>query len=199
MLSKEEWICQNFQQSLLEKTKIVNSVKIISGSLKGRVVKFDSTDSLRPTLGRIRETLFNWLFDHTHSANCLDLFAGSGSLGFEAISRGASHCTFVELSKKNVDNIQQNINTFGLKNCDVIHQDAHQFISNSTNKFDLIFFDPPFASSCYLWLDDVAKKILAPQGIIYLESSKTVESNVLKAIKHKKTKSLYYGIYEQDR
>ncbi|MGB4562175.1 MAG: RsmD family RNA methyltransferase, partial [Methylophilaceae bacterium] len=99
----------------MEKTKIVNSVKIISGSLKGRVVKFDSTDSLRPTLGRIRETLFNWLFDHTHSANCLDLFAGSGSLGFEAISRGASHCTFVEQSKKNVDNILQNINTFGLK------------------------------------------------------------------------------------
>ena len=55
------------------------------------------------------------------------------------------------------------------------------------NKFDLIFFDPPYASKCYLWLDDVAKKILAPQGIIYLESSKTVESNVLKAIKHKKT------------
>ena len=167
----------------MEKTKIVNSVKIISGSLKGRVVKFDSTDSLRPTLGRIRETLFNWLFDHTHSANCLDLFAGSGSLGFEAISRGASHCTFVELSKKNVDNIQQNINTFGLKNCDVIHQDAHQFISNSTNKFDLIFFDPPFASSCYLWLDDVAKKILAPQGIIYLESSKTVESRCFESYK----------------
>jgi 16S rRNA (guanine966-N2)-methyltransferase len=104
-----------------------------------------------------------------------------------------------EQSKKNVDNIQQNINTFGLKNCDVIHQDAHQFISSSKNKYDLIFFDPPYASKYYLWLDDVAKKILAPQGIIYLESSKTVESNVLKAIKHKKTKSLYYGIYEQVR
>lgn len=199
MLSKEGWICQNFQQLLLEKIKIANSVKIISGSLKGRVVKFDTTDSLRPTLSRIRETLFNWLFDHIHSANCLDLFAGSGSLGFEAISRGAKYCTFVEKSKKNANNIQQNISTFDLKNCDVIHQDAHQFIFSSTNKYDLIFFDPPFGSSCYLWLEDVAKKILAPQGIIYIESSKQVELKILKVIKQKKTKSLCYGIYEQVR
>lgn len=195
MLSKEGLICQNFQQLLLEKNNISNSIKIIGGSLKRKSILFEGSDDLRPTLGRIKETLFNWLGNDLSDKNCLDLFAGSGSLGFESISRGALSCTFIDHTHSNIENIQKNIIDLDLSNCEVVISEAYRYVNSVDCKYDLIFFDPPYHSDCYDWLEFAAGKLLSEGGIIYIESSKKINLDKIKMLKEKKTKSLYYGIY----
>jgi 16S rRNA (guanine966-N2)-methyltransferase len=182
---------------LLEKNNITNSVKIISGTLNRRSIVFnDSSKDLRPTLSRIKETLFNWLDNNFDDVACLDLFAGSGSLGFEAISRGAKNCTFVDNNIINIQNIEKNIKKFNLDNCYFENKDAKQYIKSAEKKFDLIFFDPPYKSKYYELLDEIVVKLLAFNGVIYIESSNKIQLENIKMIKCKKTKTLHYGIYQ---
>ena len=86
-----------------------NEVRIIGGQWRGRKLRFPDRPDLRPTLGRVRETLFNWLAPDIHGAHCLDLYAGSGALGFEALSRGAAEVTFVERDRKAASALQANV------------------------------------------------------------------------------------------
>ena len=95
----------------------MNSIRISGGNLKGKKIYFEFNDSLRPTSNKLREILFNWThFELEQGFECLDLFAGTGALGFEAISRNASKVTFVELNKKHYLNIKKNILKLGLQN-----------------------------------------------------------------------------------
>ena len=132
-------------------------------------------------------------------ATCLDLFAGSGSLGFEAISRGAHACQFIDYSKANIEQINLNIKSLQLKNCTTEISESHKYIIRTNQRYDIVFFDPPYKSNCYDWLKQALEKLLKPDGIIYIESANKIELESLCMIREKKTKTLFYGIYKYDR
>lgn len=150
-----------------------NEVRIIGGQWKGRKLVFPARDGLRPTLGRVRETLFNWLAADIAGARCLDLFAGSGALGFEAASRGAAEVTFVERDRKASEALVTNAERLGCTA--VVHcLPADRFLKQATaTAFDLVFFDPPFADrKASKLLPLLLEQRLTPDGLLYLEGSR---------------------------
>ncbi|SFV56844.1 Ribosomal RNA small subunit methyltransferase D [hydrothermal vent metagenome] len=121
-----------------------SEVRLIGGVHKGRKIFFSEIEGLRPTPNRLRETLFNWLQFDIRNANILDLFAGSGALGFEAYSRGAKKVFLVEKNKIAYQNLLENKNNLKSDNIEVIKEDAFVFLKNNIDNFDIIFCDPPF-------------------------------------------------------
>ena len=123
-------------------------VRIIGGKWKGRKLKFNAAADLRPTLGRTRETLFNWIRFELPQTNCLDLFAGSGVLGLEALSQGASRVTFVDRSSTHIEQIQAHLDLLGAQQqAQAFSIDALRFLKqlqHSQDKFQIVFVDPPF-------------------------------------------------------
>jgi 16S rRNA (guanine966-N2)-methyltransferase len=151
-----------------------NSFRIIGGEWRGRRLSFADNPAIRPTPDRVRETLFNWLQSTTPSSRCLDLFAGSGALGLEALSRGASQVEFVELDRKSTAVIKENIELLESDNGEVITRDALQFLSKLTDgessSYDLIFLDPPFATNLLeRSLAQLEKMQLSSGALIYIE------------------------------
>lgn len=124
-------------------------IRIIGGRWRGRQLTFPAAPDLRPTGDRIRETLFNWLQPHLPNANCLDLFAGSGALGFEALSRGAAALVSVELNSAAVQALRANLVALGGQRCTITAADAVAWLQTTPpqNSFDIVFLDPPFASN----------------------------------------------------
>ena len=125
--------------------KTSSHVRIIGGKWKGRKLKFNPSADLRPTLGRTRETLFNWLRGHLQDAHCVDLFAGSGALGFEALSQGAAQVTFVEKHRRHVDQIRQHVADLGASH--LAHAaccDARKNLTDNPDRYQIAFVDPPF-------------------------------------------------------
>ena len=121
-----------------------NTIRIIGGELRGRKLNFPDAKDLRPTPDRVRETLFNWLQEQIHGARCLDLFAGSGALGLEALSRGAAEVVFVERDGHVAQKLRENLDLLGQKNGQCIQASAEQFLRGSAEPFDIVFLDPPF-------------------------------------------------------
>ncbi len=127
-----------------------NSIRIIGGDLRSRKIEFPTITGLRPTSDRVRETLFNWIQMDISGNNCLDLFSGSGALGIESLSRGASSVTFVEENQIAAKSIQENLNRLHLSEGEVVCSDALKWIDNqksSATKYDVVFLDPPFSSN----------------------------------------------------
>lgn len=123
-------------------------LRIIGGEWRSRIIQFPAAEGLRPTGDRIRETLFNWLAPYVSGANCLDLFAGSGILGLEALSRGAQHCTAIELNPQAAKQLQNNKQLLQASKLEIIEGNAMRFIGEPASaKFDLVFLDPPFADN----------------------------------------------------
>ncbi len=124
-------------------------IRIIGGRWRGRQLTFPATPDLRPTGDRVRETLFNWLQPHLANGNCLDLFAGSGALGFEALSRGATALESVELNSAAAQALRANLAALGGHNCSITTADAVTWLMKTPphNTFDIVFLDPPFASN----------------------------------------------------
>ena len=122
-----------------------NRVRIIGGSHRGRFVSFPDAAGLRPTTDRVRETLFNWVQPFIPGSRCLDLFAGSGALGFEAASRGAEGVIMVERNPEVAGHLKQNARILGLTNVEVLTADAFGWLASANGGFDLVFVDPPFA------------------------------------------------------
>lgn len=127
----------------------------------------------------------------------MDLFAGSGSLGFESLSRNASCCVFVDKQKETIINIEKNIKNLELKHAEIFLGDANDFVAKTQRQFDIIFFDPPYDSNLYNLIPDITERLLSEQGIIYIESKKNRSFENLKTLKLKSTKTLEYGIYEK--
>jgi len=153
-----------------------NQLRIIGGLYRSRKLSFPDVEGLRPTGDRIRETLFSWLAPHVEGARCLDLFAGSGALGFEALSRGAKHVTFVEQSPKACDYLRQNIALLKTEaQTEMIGIDSAIALQRLTEPFDIVFLDPPFAYdqlvSVCAQLED--RHLVKPDGVIYLEQAKS--------------------------
>lgn len=146
-------------------------LRIIGGQWRGRKLRFPAGAPIRPTPDRVRETLFNWLGARVHAARCLDLFAGSGALGLEALSRGASHATFVECDSTAVRELRERLVQWGAREARVVQGDALQFLTGPATPFGLVFLDPPFDSA----LLPQAAALLARHGwlaagaLIYVE------------------------------
>lgn len=177
-----------------------SSLRIIGGKWRSRKIFFTDMPGLRPTHDRIRETLFNWLqFDIT-DAVCLDLFAGSGALGFEALSRGAKEVTFVDISPVITKTLQENINCIGADNTAIYCFDFNKNANIPFNKeFDIVFLDPPFHQSLLAksisWL--TKNQLLNTKALIYIEVElggfdATILPENWEVLKHKKTQSLEY-------
>ena len=146
-------------------------VRIIGGKWKGRKLRFAGDASLRPTLGRTRETLFNWLRPHLAGQTCLDLFAGSGILGFEALSNRAAHCHFVDTNRQSIKALDANIQLLDATSCcDLIHADALTFLRQAPGPYDVVFLDPPFSQPSLLstTLDRIMTQSSATK-YVYLE------------------------------
>ena len=146
-----------------------NRVRIIGGAFRSRVVEFPDALGLRPTADRVRETLFNWLGQTMTDLDCLDLFAGSGALGFEAASRGAASIVMAENNRSAVEALKRNVALLKAERCEVISTDALQFIDATDKKFDVIFIDPPFGSDYLPKLLPKLARCLKPDGRVYAE------------------------------
>jgi 16S rRNA (guanine966-N2)-methyltransferase len=150
-----------------------NSVRIIGGEHRGRRLSFVPVAGLRPTPDRVRETLFNWLRNDIAGADCLDLFAGSGALSLEALSRGAASVTAVERNPVVAQRLRENAALLGAgQRCDVAQADALRLLRRpARGRFDIVFVDPPFAEDC---VDTVVALLrdgewLTPDAAIYVE------------------------------
>ena len=161
---------------------LTNRVRIISGHYRGRWLNFPDADGLRPTTGPIRETLFNWLQPFIAGASCLDLFAGTGALGFEAASRAAVRVLMLEQNPKVCAALKDNQQRLGLGTIELIAGDALAWLRSGPQRapFDLIFLDPPFQTrlieECLVLFDQGPSGIdawLKPQGLMYLEQDAT--------------------------
>jgi 16S rRNA (guanine966-N2)-methyltransferase len=121
-------------------------LRIIGGTWRGRKLRFPAGAAIRPTPDRVRETLFNWLGARVPGAHCLDLFAGSGALGLEALSRGAAAVTFVEHDAAAARELCARLTEWGARGAQVLRDDALRFLARRATPVDLVFLDPPFAS-----------------------------------------------------
>jgi 16S rRNA (guanine966-N2)-methyltransferase len=151
-------------------------VRIIGGQWRGRKLAFTPADGLRPTGDRIRETLFNWLAASIDGARCADLFAGSGALGLEALSRGAGHCDFVDSSNAalaQVENHLKILEALGKGSCHPAS--AQQFLQVATAPYNIVFIDPPFERQL---VEPVCKalaqrQLLGSDALVYIETGAT--------------------------
>lgn len=148
-----------------------NLLRIIGGEWRSRRLSFVDAPHLRPTPDRVRETLFNWLQGHLAGARCLDLFAGSGALGFEALSRGATQVVMVEKHTAAANALRQNIQLLQATGAQLINDDALRYLQRETQSFDLIFLDPPFRQDFLPKVLNLinARGLLKAEGLIYLE------------------------------
>jgi 16S rRNA (guanine966-N2)-methyltransferase len=146
-----------------------NRVRIIGGAWRSRIIEFPDASGLRPTPDRVRETLFNWLGQSMRDKNCLDLFSGSGALGFEAASRGAVSVIMVESAKPATDALERNRLRLGAVQCRIVSKDALRAVELMHEKFDVIFLDPPYASEFLPALLPKLAACLKPDGRLYAE------------------------------
>ncbi len=185
--------------------KSAGQIRIIAGKHKGRKLPVLMAEGLRPTTDRVKETVFNWLMPYIHQANCLDCFAGSGSLGFEAMSRGANQVTLVELNRSAAKQLQTNKDLINADNIAVINADALSYLkedgsSASQKAFDLVFLDPPFRKQL---VEQAAQLLngygLAEDALIYVEmeaeSSQVIPAN-WHLLKEKVTGQVIYQLYQ---
>lgn len=149
-------------------------IYIIAGKLKKRKISFNSTPYLRPTTNRTREILFAWLSKYIKNARCLDCFSGSGALGIEAISRNASFVTFLEIEKKTILKIKDNIKKLNIYNLEIIHTDTLKWLIKIKKPYDVIFIDPPYNQNLINKTLNLLnnKKWLNDRAFIYIEKEK---------------------------
>lgn len=158
-----------------------NLLRIIGGEWRSRRLKFADAPGLRPTPDRVRETLFNWLQMRVPGSRCLDLFAGSGALGFEALSRGAREVVMVEKHPAAAQVLRDNIVLLGAQNAVLVGDDAFRYLCSlsEAEAFDLIFLDPPYRKNLLEPVLEVifAKSLLAADGMIYLEQEAQAQTD----------------------
>jgi 16S rRNA (guanine966-N2)-methyltransferase len=181
-------------------------LRIIGGKWRGRKLPIMDADGLRPTSNRIRETLFNWLSPTINNSICLDLFAGSGALSIECLSRGASKAIMIEKYAPTAHQLRQNCETLKTDDADIIQQDAITWLHNQkhiAHTIDIVFIDPPFAYK--LWdstIDQLHQsKLLAPNALIYIESPKGSALTVPEKwhlYKAKTAGRVNYALYENE-
>ncbi len=153
------------------KKAVTGSIRIIAGKHRGRKLPVLMAEGLRPTTDRIKETVFNWLMPYIQDANCLDCFAGAGSLGFEAVSRGAAKVTLIELNNSAAKQLQVNKQLLNADNALVANTNSLDFLKSSAKEhYNLVFIDPPFREGLVTQTADLLNNgWLANQALIYVE------------------------------
>jgi 16S rRNA (guanine966-N2)-methyltransferase len=179
---------------------VKQEVNIIGGKFRGKKLTFPATEGLRPTPSRIRETLFNWLMLSINGARCLDAFAGSGALGFEAYSRGATEIVLLEKSPIVYKNLIQIADAFKTPSLQVICNDVQHYLSNKPKAFDIIFLDPPFSEMIHHQIIDLIQhqQCIHSGGLLYVEapSPLVLDPATWTLLKAKKAGSVFYSLYQ---
>ncbi len=179
-----------------------SKLRIIGGQWRSRQLIFEDTPGLRPTPARVKETLFNWLQQDVVASDCLDLFAGSGALGFEAASRGAGSVLMVENSQLACQQIHENIQKLDATQVAIQRSDVFRFLAGDAVAYDLVFLDPPFGKGlvhqvCH-WLQD--KGWLMPEAKVYVEVESGLQLNDLpenwECVKEKKAGEVKYCLFK---
>ena len=177
------------------------SMRVISGFLKSRVILGDNIEGTRPTMNRVKMSLFSMINQKLEGSVCLDLFAGSGSLGIEAISNGAKKAIFVDNNKKCIDAINKNIKNLKIESyCEVYLSDYLNALKRINQKLDIIFLDPPYKMNVTNEIFEIinSKKMLNEDGIIVVEYSQNIPENIenFEVIKEKKYGDKYIKVYK---
>ena len=179
----------------------IPQLRVIGGQWRGRKLQFPDRPGLRPTGDRIRETLFNWLGPHLQTAKCLDLFAGSGALGIEALSRGAAHCDFVDADREAVTAVGHNLKTLNATECSTVSCiTAEHYLRQINDTWDIVFVDPPFdarlGESTLTLLADSDR--LAEASRVYFETSRSqpepVPEGLYDVLREKTTGDICYRL-----
>jgi 16S rRNA (guanine966-N2)-methyltransferase len=177
-----------------------NQVRIIAGEWRGRKLDFPDAQGLRPTPDRVRETLFNWLQAYLPGARCLDLFAGTGVLGFEAVSRGAASVTLVERDRSVCHALQQNMLKLDMADrVSLVNSDALDYLQTGCQQvFDIIFIDPPYGQGLVATAISMIDKndCLKTGGLVYMEHESETDSPAIPEnwmeLKHKRAGQVSY-------
>ncbi|TXH63956.1 MAG: 16S rRNA (guanine(966)-N(2))-methyltransferase RsmD [Tolumonas sp.] len=182
------------------------TIRLISGQWRGRKLPVHDVEGLRPTTDRVKETLFNWLATDVRHSRCLDVFAGSGSLGFEALSRYASYVMMIEQEPKAARQLQQNLQTLQCTQAQVVCRDALQVLQQPcTEPFELVFLDPPFRKELLSQVIPLLEQQgwLADSALIYLERENEGTPPVIPAnwqlLKDKQAGQVCYQLYLRER
>ncbi|CAN4268393.1 COG0742 N6-adenine-specific methylase [Methylophilaceae bacterium] len=183
---------------LSSKASKTNQVRINAGVWRSRLLKFPDVEGLRPTPERVRQTVFNWLGQDLTGKTCLDLFAGTGAFGFEALSRNAKNVVMVENSVLAYQSLMQNQQLLDAKNSHILRQDVLAFLSQNTQLFDVVFCDPPYHKA---WLEKILPSLnqhLSPSGLLYIEAEFSLELRDLlsgwQLVKQNKAGNVYYHL-----
>jgi 16S rRNA (guanine966-N2)-methyltransferase len=150
------------------------TLRVIGGKYRSRLIRVPSLPGLRPTPDRVRETLFNWLGQDLAGLACLDLFAGSGALGFEAASRGAARVVMVEKDRAAAAEIERSRAALGASQVEIVHGDAVAYLARRLDPFDVVFLDPPFRQNAVPAVLESLPAVLAPDARVYVESDAPV-------------------------
>ena len=184
-----------------DKNAKTGHIRIIAGQYRGRKLPVLIADGLRPTTDRVKETVFNWLMPYIQDAHCLDCFAGSGGLGFEALSRGASLVTLVELNKSAAQQLTANKALLNANNLNVVQQNALDFLQNNQQRFSLVFIDPPFRKNLAQQTAQLLnEKSLTDDALIYVEMETDNNTQVMPShwqlLKEKVAGQVVYRLYQ---
>jgi 16S rRNA (guanine966-N2)-methyltransferase len=173
-------------------------VRIIGGTWRSRLVSFPAERGLRPTPDRVRETLFNWLGQNLSGKRCLDLFAGSGVLGFEALSRGAAEVVLVEHSRAVAGALRENAARLGAHGVRLVVGDALHFLRDpGGGRFDVVFVDPPYDSGLVAAALARLPALLAPGAVVYVESDGPIDPGpAWRVHKHARAGGVHFGLLE---
>jgi len=172
-----------------------NRVRIIGGAWRRRLVSFPHAEGLRPSPDRVRETLFNWLGQNLSGCACLDLFAGSGVLGFEAASRGADRVVLVEARREVAAMLRENAKQLNAAQVEVVHGDALEFVRRDVGLYDVVFLDPPFVKDLFPAILPLLIPRLAPGARVYVErGAPTVVEPPLRELRRGKAGQVHYQL-----
>lgn len=174
----------------------MNSVRIIGGQWRRRVLRFPQAEGLRPTPDRVRETLFNWLGQDLQGLNCLDLFAGSGALGFEAASRGAAKVVMVECAPRVLAALEANARMLAAgEGLEIVRADAVKFAASTALRFDVLFLDPPYRQGWIERLIPLLPHILTDDAVLYVESESALDAcGDWRTVRHGKAGQVFYHL-----
>lgn len=180
-----------------------NQIRLIAGRYKGKKLIVHDAPGLRPTPNRVRETLFNWLQFEIAGMHTLDLFAGSGLLSFEALSRGAASVTLIEKEKSTFEQLKYNSSLLGPNNVKIIQADAFDYIiKQQLDTYQLLFIDPPFHTPLLEKILLCLKDKLAKDTYLYIESESEIAMTSLpypaRRLKHKKAGLVHYALFKID-
>ena len=185
--------------------KVQGQLRIIGGVWRSRKLAFPQRENLRPTPDRVRETLFNWLQADVPGSSCLDMFAGSGALGFEAASRGAGEVVMIEQDRDAASALTRNIKLLDASNIQLVIADAIEWLKNNQRAFDIVFLDPPYKADLLGKCCEILEggQSLAENAKIYLEHAlgddKIVIPESWECLKHKSAGQVTYKLFRQAR